>query len=115
MSFYSDMAATAKELITEYGTDVTLRFNNGVYSPVTGTKTTSNTDTATKGIFTKINQRLRDDFALLASDKVLVLISDVAPTKDCKILIGAEYWQCVDFKEIKPATTTIVYFVQVRK
>lgn len=115
MSFYSDMAATAKELITEYGLPVTLRFNNGVYDPITGAKTISNTDTATTGIFTKINQRLRDDFTILNSDRVLVLISDVAPTKNCKVIIGAEAWQIVDFREVKPATTTIVYFVQVRK
>lgn len=115
MSFYGDMAATAKELITEYGFDVTIRFNNGTYNPTTGSKTTSNTDTATKGIFTKINKTLRDDFSVMDGDRVCVLISDVEPTKNAKLLVDSVAWQIVNIKQIKPSTTTIVYFVQVRK
>ena len=115
MAFYDDMAATAKELITEFGFDVTLRFNNGTHNPTTGAKTTSNTDTATKGIFTNINKTLRDDFSVMDGDRVCVLISDVEPTKNAKLLVDSVAWQIVNIKQIKPSTTTIVYFVQVRK
>lgn len=115
MAFYDDMAATAKELITEFGFDVTLRFNNGTHNPTTGAKTTSNTDTVTKGVFTKIGKTLRDDFTIMNGDRVCVLISDVEPTKNTKLLIDSEAWQIVNIKQIKPSTTTIVYFVQVRK
>lgn len=115
MSFYSDMAATAKELITEYGFDVTLRFNNGTYNPITGAKTTSNTDTTSKGIFTKISQTLRDDFSVMNGDRVCVLISDVEPTKNASLLIDNVAYKIIDIKTVKPATEAIVYFVQVRK
>lgn len=115
MAFYDEMAATAKELITEFGFDVTLRFDNGVYNPVTASKTISNTDTATKGIFTKINNALRQDFTIIDSDRVCILISDVEPTKNAKLLIDGVAWQIVNTKQTKPASTTIVYFVQVRK
>lgn len=115
MSFYSDMAATAKELITEYGFDVTLRFNNGTHNPVTGAKTTSNTDTTTKGIFTKISQTLRNDFSVMNGDKVCVLISDVEPTKNASLLVDNVAYKIIDIKTVKPATEAIVYFVQVRK
>lgn len=115
MTFYSDMATTAKELITEYGLDVTIRFNNGTYNPTTGAKTTSNTDTTTKGIFTKIGQTLRDDFAVMNGDRVCVLISDVEPTKNASLLVDNVAYKIVDIKTVKPATEIVVYFVQVRK
>lgn len=115
MSFYSDMAATAKDLITEYGLDITIRFNNGTYNPTTGAKTTSNTDTATRGIFTRISKTLRDDFAIMNGDRVCVLISDVEPTKNASLLIDNVVHKIIDIKTIKPATETVVYFVQVRK
>lgn len=115
MSFYTDMAAMATEMIAEYGMTVTLRFNNGTYDPASGTKTTSNTDAPTTGLFLKINDALRQDFTLQENDRVLLVDASVAPSKNCGVLVGGENIKCVEFKTIKPTDAAICYFLQVRK
>jgi hypothetical protein len=57
MAFYDDMAATAAELLAEFGKPLILRRTNpGTYDPVTGTETGGSTDDLpTTGLYTKIS------------------------------------------------------------
>jgi len=117
MSFYADMAATALDLLTEFGMAVTLTRSNGdSYNPLTGdTVVGADTSVSTTGLLRPYEDKVIDGTRILSGDRELILSSEQQPLKDDRPVIGGEEWHIIDIKTIKPDDTTpIVYFCQVR-
>ena len=117
-AFYADMAATALELLTEFGKTVTLvRVTGDSYDPVDGSDVAgSDASVTTTGLIKPYNDSLIDGTRILSGDKELVLSNEQVPTQTDKVTIDGENWAIVNIKTIKPDdATSVVYFCQVRK
>ena len=117
MSFYDDMAATALELLNEFGQSVTLsRITGASVNPVTGV-IVSGTDTSvtTTGLIKPYPDSMVDDTRILDGDREFVLSNEQTPQPTDKIVIGSEEWAIVNIKTINPAGTVVCFFVQVRR
>lgn len=117
MSFYSELAVVAAQLLAEFGQTVTIRRTTGkVASPVTGAVTTAGTvqDLTTKGVLRKYPDAVIDGTRMTTSDRELVLADTVQPLLTDKILIQGEYWTVQRVETVNPAGTAMVYKVQVR-
>jgi hypothetical protein len=90
--FYDDMAATALELLAEFGQSVTLsRTTGGSIDPVTGA-VTAGTDASviTTGLIKPYPDKMIDGTRILASDRELVLSNEQVPLSTDKPVIGGE-------------------------
>lgn len=117
MSFYSDMAATATALLTEFGKTITLTRSSGdSYNPLTGeTVTGPDTSVTTNGLLRPYQDKVIDGTRILSGDRELILSSEQQPLKDDRPVIGGEEWHIVNIKTIKPDDATpLIYFCQVR-
>ena len=129
MTFYSDMADTADELITEFGQAVTLKVSAGTtYDPETGSSVVTYTDQSGHGCVvdfdkklidgTKVRKKLIDGTKVRIGDK-LVLLSPLGisePKDGDQLVIGVDTWQLVPPVTVTaPAGVAVLYEVQVRK
>jgi hypothetical protein len=119
MTFYSDMATTADELITEFGQTVTLKVSAGAaYDPETGSSVVTYTDQSGHGCVVDFDKKLIDGTKVRIGDK-LVLLSPLGisePKDGDQLVIGAETWQLVPPVTVTaPAGVAVLYEVQVRK
>ena len=117
MSFYANLAATARRLLAQYGTDATLtRVTTGAYSPATGTAASTTT--------TYTGKAARFDYAQRDIDGTLVRVGDqriyldvqdtVMPQTGDTITMGGRIWSVVIARSIDPALTAVLYDVQAR-
>ncbi len=119
MSFYSDMADVADDLITEFGQTVTLKVASGTtYNPSNGDVTVSYTDQSGHGCTVDFDKHLIDGTKVRIGDR-LVLLSPFGvsePTEGDKLVIGSDTWNIVPPVTVtNPAGTPVLYEVQVRK
>ena len=119
MTFYSDMADTADELIAEFGQAVTLKVSAGTtYDPETGSSVVTYTDQSGHGCVVEFDKKLIDGTKVRVGDK-LVLLSPIGitePKDGDQLVIGAETWQLVPPVTVTaPAGVAVLYEVQVRK
>ena len=118
MAFYDDMAATALELLTEFGVTITLpRTTGGSIDPVTGS-VIAGTDASvtTTGLIKPYPDNLIDGTRIMQGDRELVLSNEQDPLPTDTPTIGGENWSIVSIKTIKPDDATpVVYFCQVRR
>lgn len=117
MTFYSDMAAVANELLNEFGSAVVLLRNTpGTFDRVTGVDTGATTaELTTTGLQKSYRADLIDGTRIRHGDKLYVLDDTQVPVLTDKVKVGPEYWSIVNIDEKNPAGTAIVYFVQVRR
>lgn len=116
MTFYNEMAATALELLAKFGAPVTLqRVTIGAYDPATGSASNSTSNLTTTGIVRSYASKQIDGERVKVGDKEVVLSNEQAPLLSDKILVGSVPWSIVNIREVNPAGTVLVYFVQVRK
>jgi hypothetical protein len=111
------MAATALELLIEFGQSITLsRETGGSINPITGV-VTAGTDVSvvTTGLIKPYPEKMIDGTRILSSDRELVLSNEAVPLPSDKPIVGGEEWSIVDIKTVSPAGTDVVYFVQVRR
>lgn len=114
---YAKMAATAKRLLTRFGSTVQIkRTTGGTYDPITGA-TTPGTETTyePKGVLTKYPDRLIDGTRILQSDRKLILDDTVEPNASDKPVVQGEEWTVQEISTISPAGTPIIYEVRVRR
>ena len=119
MTFYSDMATTADELITEFGQTVTLKVSAGAaYDPETGSSVVTYTDQSGHGCVVDFDKKLIDGTKVRIGDK-LVLLSPLGvsePKDGDQLVIGVDTWQLVPPVTVTaPAGVAVLYEVQVRK
>lgn len=116
MSFYSDLADIATDLLTEFGQVVTVtRKNNGVFDPATGI-TASAADTTFTGnaaIFDYIQSQIdgqnieQGDKRALIDSANIPLISDIVTTTDGDFNI-------VSVNKTGPNGEAVIYELQLR-
>lgn len=138
MTFYTEMADTASELLTEYGTAVNivrpaLNFDNTTNKPTSG----GNTVIASTGVFRSIARRLVDGTRIQSGDRELVMVPDVEVRMGDRIdvssigdttattvggapgiILGAGIagtWAIQEINEIRPAGVLLAYVVRVRR
>jgi len=119
MTFYSDMAEVADDLITEFGQSITLKVSAGTaYDPSTGGVTITYTDQVGHGCTVDFDKGLIDGEKVRIGDR-LVLLSPLGltePTEGDKLVIGSDTWNIVPPVTVtNPAGTPVLYEVQVRK
>lgn len=119
MTFYSDMADVADDLIVEFGQVVTLKVAAGTaYNPATGEVTVTYTDQAGHGCTVDFDKGLIDGEKVRIGDR-LVLLSPFGlsePTEGDKLVIGSDTWNVIPPVVVtNPAGTPVLYEVQVRK
>lgn len=122
MAFYDDMQEVATNLVTEFGTSVSLRkIVSGAYDPATGAVTQSSTDHAGKGIKVGYRQDMINGETVLQGDQMLFLTATKtdgtampAPDTTDRIVIGSSLYQIIADMTVQPAATTVVYKLQIR-
>lgn len=118
MAFYDDMAATALELLTEFGSAVTLpRTTGGSIDPVTGAVVSgSDATVTTTGMIKPYPDHLIDGTRIMRGDREMVLSNEREPLPTDTPTINGENWSIVGIKTVKPDDATpVVYFCQVRR
>jgi hypothetical protein len=123
MSLYTDLAADADELLTEFGQSITLtHIAPGAYDPTTGSVT--NTTTTQTGIGVVFDFGLHQSGTaftagsmIVAGDKQLLLsaVGIAAPVPGDLATIGADVWTIASIKSTAPAGVAVLYECQLRK
>lgn len=122
MTFYSDLADLADELLAEFGQAVTIRHRTpGTYDPATGTTTVTTTEQAGTGAvfefsLSQAGQYFAPDSMIHAGDKQLLLspLDITAPDIGDQIVIGSTTWAVQAVKTTNPAGTVVLYELLLR-
>jgi hypothetical protein len=118
MAFYDEMAALALELLTEFGSSVSIyRVDGRAIDPVSGAVTAGTPSTlTTTGVMRSYKSELVDGVNVLRGDRELVLSNEQTPTLSDLIVFGSDKWRVINVSTVRPDNATaIVHFVQVRK
>jgi len=119
MSFYSEMAEMATELITEFGQDIVItREINEVINPVTGEVEVEadSQEYTVKGVKKKYPLSLIDGTRITSSDReILMDASVVEPLITDTISINNQEWPIMEIHSINPAGIPLIYSVRVRR
>lgn len=120
--FYNDLAATATELLKEFGTTLILRSvsDEEVYDPVTGELVPGGDPVDTP--FTGLKMNPTEEYAMSmnqgtvqARDMLVMMEPTVRePVMTDSVVIDDEVWQVVNIRVEKPADIPLYYLVQVR-
>ncbi len=119
--FYTEMAATAEELIKEFGRTVSVRkVTTGAPADVAkpwvpGAEKTA--DTVTKGVFLETNRSFITG-EVIPEDKSLVLLSaknlgNIVPIGKDRLVDGSKVWEIDTVETLKPADITLLYELMV--
>lgn len=117
MGFYSDLAATADQLIGEFGADATLTKRvTGAYDAATGAATITETSSTVKCAVFDFADRYVDGTLVLVGDKDCYMRAKggVAPATGDVVVWGAVQYVVVRFKPLAPALIAVLWQVQLR-
>ncbi len=117
MSFdYDEIAACAKELITDFGQQCTLtKLSAGTFDGVLGGYTGQTTTTHTVNlVIDNYTNNLIDGTNIKQKDKLAYIEADIEPLIDNTLKIGTVVHKIVNVKTISPAGTVCLYEAQVR-
>jgi hypothetical protein len=118
MTFYSEMADVADDLIIEFGQTVTHRVQSGTaYDPDTGSSSVSYVDSDGHGCMVEFDKDVIDGTKVRIGDKLCLLspIGVTEPKDGDKIVIGSETWSVVPpVSVVAPAGVACLYEVQLR-
>ena len=117
MSFdYDEIAAIAKELITEFGQSCVLtKITQGTFDGVLGGSTGDTTATHTvNAVIDNFNTKLIDGTMVKIGDKLAYIESDVEPLIDNTLRVGTVVHKVVNVETISPGGTVCLYQAQVR-
>lgn len=108
------MRLTGIRLISRFGTGMILRMMEASGSSYDPTLTPN--DEPCTGVIVNFTKREVDGVRVLRSDKKVFIAADqVIPTTRHRLGIGGEFYSIIEVDTVEPATTTIVYTLQVRK
>lgn len=121
-AFYTEMAAVATEMLSEFGTELKLRslHTGDEYDPVTGEVVPGGTptDTPFRGVKMNPTEEYAQSMAqgAVQGRDMLVMMEPTVrePEMDDSIVIDGEEWQIVNIRVEKPAEIPLYYLVQVR-
>lgn len=117
---YNRAAATSKRLLERFGNyrPITIRKSSiGAYNPLTGTASSTTTDTVKYGVVLPFGkgQTLERGNAILVNDSRLLLEPSSVFTVTDKLIIDGVMWGIVSPTEINPAGTPVLYDLHIRK
>lgn len=117
---FAPLQKRTNDLLVKFGTGITLTVtSSGGFSLTTGTYVSASTTSyACTGVFSSYKRQDIDGSLIQATDKLLLLSAyelDVTPSLMDKIYYGGIPYQILSIEEIKPADTTVLYKVQLRK
>lgn len=118
MSFQSDMAATAHELLTEFGATATLvKVVAGTYDPATGSVGTTETSYTVTMYEEDASGNDVDGSQIKAGDKLAMIstIGSVQPETNDRITYQGADWMVVDATRENVNGLACVYYVTMRK
>ena len=120
MSFYSEAAATAAQLLTEFGQPLSLSYvASSTYDPATSTATPQPSQKYTAyGVMFDYDTKFVDQTMILQGDKHVYLSTkglSVVPKAGMILTDGAgETYTIISVKPLAPALVTVLYEMQVR-
>ena len=118
MSFdYAETAATAAELLAEFGAMVTLtRITPGAYDPASGEVVNTEVTHTASGVKLDYEQRLIDGTNILQGDQRVYLdpLISEAPKAGDKLTVGVGVFSVVKSRPLAPAGIVVLHDVQVR-
>lgn len=117
MSFYANLAATARRLLEQFGTTATLtRTTTGTYNPATGSASQTTTTYSCKAARFDYAQRDIDGTNIRVGDQRIYMdVQDmVMPQTGDTISMGGRTYVVVTARSIDPALTAVLYDVQAR-
>ena len=119
MSFdYTEIAADADELLTEFGAPATLkRVTAGGYDPATGDTTLPGAAEWTSvGVKLDYEQKQVDGTLIRRGDQRILLsvINMVNPQTGDTLAIGADVFNVIESRPLQPALVPVLFDVQVR-
>ena len=117
MTFYTDAAADALELLTEFGYQLTLSRKTGdSVDPITGVIAPgTDSSVTTTGFDIPYDDGLIDGTRILNGDRKLLLSNEQEPSPDDKPIIDSQEWSIVNIKTVAGAGTAVIYKCQVRR
>jgi hypothetical protein len=118
MSFQSDMAATAHELLTEFGTTATLvKVVVGTYDTSTGSVSNTETSYTITMYEEDASGSDVDGSQIKAGDKLAMISTDgsVQPETNDRITYQSADWMVVDATRENVNGLACVYYVTMRK
>lgn len=121
MSFYSELAVTANELLTEFGQNVIVtNFEMGVEDPNTGIVTQPSSQFTTVGVLLDYDYRNFGDGtasydATSASDKRLLLSAAKPINTGDTFLVDGVLYKAHIIKVVNPAGTRVLYDIWMQK
>lgn len=123
MTFYSEMAAVADELLAEFGVACTVSYVTvGAYNPATGSASTSTSTKTAQGYVDDYADKDIDGTKIKVGDRrVYLSVLDTAgvaiakPGTTDKLTISQIDYSVVNAKAIPGAGTASLYDVQVRR
>lgn len=116
--FYDEIAATADEILAEFGaTSVLTRIVPGVYDPATGTTTDVSTDFPCTMASFPIEDKWIDGTRVLAGDEeaYLSVIGLGDPLPGDKIVWRGATYSVVNAKVLAPSGQAVLYTLQLRR
>ena len=118
MSFdYTEIAATAHEILAEFGQSVTItHYGESVYDSDTGKATRSETTEAGTAVELEYESRDIDGALILRGDKRLLLsaVGIAAPVAGDSVTIGGSVYAVMNVKPLSPGGVAVLYEVQAR-
>lgn len=115
MSFYANLAATARRLLDQFGTTATLtRTTMGEYNPATGAASQTTTTYICKAARFDYAQRDIDGTNIRVGDQRIYMDATVMPQTGDTIALGDRTYVVVTARSIDPALTAVLYDVQAR-
>lgn len=118
MSFQSDMAATAHQLLTEFGVSATLiQVVAGIYDPSSSTSSSTETSYTITMYEEDASGSDVDGTQVKAGDKLAMIsaIGSVQPQTNDRITYQGADWQVVDATRENVNGLACVYYVTMRK
>lgn len=118
MTFYTDLASTASGLIQDYGQQITLRSVTGTFDGVTGTYTSS---TTTNTVVNAVKVGDLEQYKTAAGGTIdgafeqWILDDTREPNTGDFLILGGLQHAIVDYENISPAGTDLIYKVTVRR
>jgi hypothetical protein len=114
-TFYEDMAATARELIAEFGMPMTLVRPGTTQDPVAGTLSGTGSNLPTTGLFlSRTTATVRE--ALAEGAERMALLDDTeAPDMNDRLTAGSDSLAIVRIDAINPAGIPLAYVVHLRR
>jgi hypothetical protein len=120
MSFYSELADTANEMLAEFGQDVVVTtFEEAQPDPATGIVSQPSSSYTTKGVLLDYDYRNFGDTQqtyqqVSTSDKRLLLNATGVLKNGDQVLVGGVVYRANVIKTVNPAGTRVLYDVWIQ-